>query len=95
MVGAVGAFINIIQQTLPDLLARFDSLWASVAPGMEDRHLGDLYAGVPVTDFSDQVLSARPSGLAVMRARGLGWTDLGEPERVLSIFPLHKGARRE
>jgi mannose-1-phosphate guanylyltransferase len=87
MVGAVGAFISIIQRTLPHLLACFESLWATTAPGMEHRALDGLYLGVPAANFSDEVLSARPSGLAVMRARGLGWTDLGEPERVLSMSP--------
>ena len=95
MVGAVSAFINILQHTLPNLLACFESFWATTAPGMEDKVLSGLYLRVPATSFSDEVLSARPSGLAVMRARGLGWTDLGEPERVLSMFPLKSVAEPE
>jgi mannose-1-phosphate guanylyltransferase len=86
MVGAVGAFIGIIQRTLPNLLACFESMWATTSPGMEDRALHGLYLGLPRANFSDEVLSARPSNLAVMRARGLGWTDLGEPERVFSML---------
>ena len=86
MVGAVGAFIGIIERTLPKLLACFESLWTTTAPGMEHGSLDALYREVPAANFSDQVLSTRPSGLAVMRARGLGWTDLGEPERVISMF---------
>jgi mannose-1-phosphate guanylyltransferase len=86
MVGAVGAFIGIIQRTLPNLLACFESLWATTAPGREHRALDSLYLDVPAANFSDEVLSARPSDLVVMRARGLGWTDLGEPGRVLSMF---------
>jgi hypothetical protein len=35
-----------------------------------------------------EVLSARPSDLAVIRARDLGWSDLGEPERALSLLRL-------
>jgi hypothetical protein len=86
MVGAVSAFIGIIQCTLPKLLACFESMWATTSPGMEDRALDGLYLGLPRANFSDEVLSARPSNLAVMRARGLGWTDLGEPERVFSML---------
>jgi hypothetical protein len=37
---------------------------------------------------SREVLSARPSDLAVIRARDLGWSDLGEPERTLSLLRL-------
>jgi hypothetical protein len=32
----------------------------------------------------------RPSNLAVIRGRGLGWSDLGDPERALSVLN-HKG----
>jgi hypothetical protein len=39
-----------------------------------------------LTNFSDEVLSARPSDLVVIRAHGLGWSDLGEPGRVLSML---------
>jgi mannose-1-phosphate guanylyltransferase len=86
MVGAIGAFIEIIRLALPNLLACFESMWATTTPGMEDETLRDLYLKVPATNFSDEVLSARPSDLMVIRARGLGWSDLGEPGRVLSML---------
>ena len=86
MVGTVGAFVGIIQRTLPNLRACFESLWATTAPGTEHGALDGLYLGLPAANFSDEVLSARPSSLAVMRAQGLGWTDLGEPERVFSML---------
>jgi len=35
----------------------------------------------------------RPQDLAVLRATGLGWSDLGEPGRVLSVLG-RKGLRR-
>src|SRR5579862_1179938 len=86
MVGAVNAFIAMIRHSLPDLLACFESMWATTTQGMEDKALLDLYLSVPVTNFSDEVLSVRPSDLMVIRARGLGWSDLGEPGRVLSMI---------
>ena len=86
MVGAVGAFIEMIRQTLPLLLASFESMWATTTPGMEDEALLDLYLKVPAANFSEDVLSARPSDLVVIRARGLGWSDLGEPAKVLAMF---------
>ena len=92
MVGAVGAFIEMIRRALPDLLAGFESMWATTTPGMEDEALRDLYRKVPATNFSDEVLAARPSDLVVIRARGLGWSDLGEPGRVLSMLQLKSGA---
>jgi len=43
-----------------------------------------LYCGLPSVDFSRQVLSARPDRLAVLPARGVHWSDLGDPDRVLA-----------
>ena len=77
MVGAVGAFRNLILHTLPELLSCFES-----------KHpvLGEIYHKLPPADFSREVLSARPSGLAVIHGRGLGWSDLGDPERALAVL---------
>jgi hypothetical protein len=90
MVGAVGAFRNLIQHTLPDLLSCFASVPAMVVPGREHRVLGEIYHKLPPADFSGEVLAARPSDLAVIRGWGLGWSDLGDPERALSVLN-HKG----
>jgi mannose-1-phosphate guanylyltransferase len=92
MVGTVGAFINVMRQTLPNLLARFESISVGADPGMEEEALDSLYLKVPATNFSDEVLAARLSNLAVMRASGLGWSDLGEPERVFSTLRLKRRA---
>jgi hypothetical protein len=86
MVGAVGAFVEMVRRALPSLLASFESMWATTTPGMEDDALRDLYLKVPATNFSEEVLSVRPSDLMVIRARGLGWSDLGEPARVLAML---------
>ena len=88
MVGTVDAFINMIRHTLPNLLAGLESICAATDSGMSATGLRDLYLKVPATNFSDEVLVARPSDLAVIRARGLGWSDLGEPERVASMLRL-------
>ena len=42
MVGAVGAFIEMIRHALPDLLESFESMWATTAPGMEQEAFRDL-----------------------------------------------------
>ena len=86
MVGAVDAFWQMIRRALPELLAGFESMRETAAPGREDEELRKLYRSVPATNFSEEVLSARARDLAVIRARGLGWSDLGEPERVLAML---------
>ena len=81
MVGRVSAFLAMIGRTLPQLIGAFES--------MESRGLRELYARIPATNFSDEVLSKRPSDLTVLPAHGLGWSDLGEPQRVLSALSTH------
>jgi mannose-1-phosphate guanylyltransferase len=79
MVGRASAFLAMIRRTLPELLAPF--------AGMQSSALNEIYAKIPAANFSDDVLSARPSDLTVLPAQGLGWSDLGEPQRVLSAIP--------
>jgi mannose-1-phosphate guanylyltransferase len=93
MVGRVSAFLNLIRRSLPNLLTSFES-WAAIQPGIEDSALGELFSKIPTNNFSHDVLSVRPSDLAVLPAEGLGWTDLGEPERVLSSLKLQTGPIR-
>ena len=88
MVGTVGAFRNMIERALPDLLASFESICAMADPEMEEKWPRALYLKEPATNFSTEVLAARPSDLAVIRSSGLGWSDLSEPERVLSMLRL-------
>jgi mannose-1-phosphate guanylyltransferase len=78
MVGRVGAFLRMIGSTLPGLIRAFES--------RDGIALDDVYSRIPATNFSDDVLSKRPSDLTVLPACGLGWSDLGEPQRVLSAF---------
>ena len=85
MVGRVSAFLAMIGRSLPELLRSFES--------MEGRGLHELYARIPATNFSDEVLAKRPSDLTVLPARGLGWSDLGEPQRVLSALSMHSLGR--
>jgi hypothetical protein len=54
----------------------------------EEAALYKLFSSVPASNFSYEVLSVCPSDFAVVPVEGLGWTDLGEPERVLSALNL-------
>jgi mannose-1-phosphate guanylyltransferase len=94
MVGRVSAFLNMIRRSVPNLIASFESMWAAVQPGMEQAALYELFSSVPDSNFSYEVLSVCPSDLAVFPVEGLGWTDLGEPERVLSALKLKLGPIR-
>jgi hypothetical protein len=52
----------------------------------EPGALAHLYSGIHASTFSDEVLAKSPNDLAVLSGANLGWTDLGETSRVLSVL---------
>jgi mannose-1-phosphate guanylyltransferase len=86
MVGHVRAFMKIIRQALPNLVEAFESTRPSFSVASETATLCDLYASIRATNFSQDVLSMYPHDLAVLCGTGLGWSDLGDPRRVLSLL---------
>jgi mannose-1-phosphate guanylyltransferase len=87
MVGYVHAFLNLIRHALPGPAEAFEAIRRSLFTAHERAAMRDLYSGIRSTNFSQDVLSTR-SRIAwpVLRATGLGWSDLGEPGRVLSVL---------
>jgi mannose-1-phosphate guanylyltransferase len=94
MVGYVHAFLNLVRHALPGLHGVFEAIRRSLFTAYERAAVRDLYSGIRTTNFSQHVLSEQPNGLAVLRANGLGWSDLGEPGRVLSVLE-RKGVQTE
>jgi mannose-1-phosphate guanylyltransferase len=94
MVGHVYAFLNLIRRALPDLVESFESIRPLFFTSNEGAALRKLYSTIRATSFSQDVLSVQPNDLAVLRASGLGWSDLGEPSRVRSVLE-RKGIQRE
>jgi mannose-1-phosphate guanylyltransferase len=92
MIGRVSAFLDLIRQTLPALLTLLEEMWETSAPGEESAALDRLYSTTPATNFSDEVLAAKPSALAVLRTGTLEWSDLGEPQRVFSLVDFGRNA---
>jgi mannose-1-phosphate guanylyltransferase len=94
MVGCVHAFLDLIRKALPSLFKLFESIRSLLFTTSERTALRELYSAIGATSFSQDVLSAQPNGLAVLRASGLGWSDLGEPGRVHTVVE-RIGVRRE
>jgi len=86
MFAKVDTFWTLIQRALPRLAGAFDSIRPTLCTDREDAALHDLYAGIPSSSFSDGVLAKYPGDLGVVRGGNLGWSDLGEPGRVLSVL---------
>lgn len=86
MVGRVDALIGMTRQALPDLFRAFARTVPMFDGALEKGALCDLYALIPESNFSHQVLAQRPNDLAVMRVGDVGWSDLGDPARVLATL---------
>ena len=86
MVGRVTAFIEMIRQTVPDMYRDFETILRPLDPGMETDAMRTAYNSMPVADFSRQVLSVSTGKLAVAPLGDIGWNDLGDPRRLVTIL---------
>lgn len=85
MVGRVSAFLKILRSALPALIAAFEESLITRA-SLDECEIDNIYASVEAGSFSHEVLSTCPRDLAVLPAKRLGWTDLGEPKRVFAAL---------
>jgi mannose-1-phosphate guanylyltransferase len=88
IVGRVDALLRMTQTAIPQLYATFAALAPFFETARERRALAELYSKIDDVNFSHEVLAARPQDLAVMRVGDVGWSDLGDPARVLSTLAL-------
>ena len=86
MVGRIDAYLGLIRRALPGLLESFESIRPSLFTEQGPGALAHLYSGIHASSFSDEVLAKSPNDLAVLSSPNLGWTDLGETSRVLSLL---------
>jgi len=86
MVGHVQTFVDLVQRALPWMSEVFEGTRSSLFTAGEGKAFSELYCGLRNTCFSKHVLSVQPDRLAVLYAADLGWSDLGEPDRVRSVL---------
>jgi mannose-1-phosphate guanylyltransferase len=92
MVGRVDALLKMTQAALPEMHAAFETITPAFETAAEHKALDELYSHIEDSNFSHQVLAVRPEDLMVMRVGDVGWSDLGEPNRVLSTL-AHLGVQ--
>ena len=86
MVGRVDALLKMTRAAMPEMYAAFAAITPSFETASEHKALAALYSRIEDTNFSHEVLAVRPEDLMVMRVGEVGWSDLGEPNRVLSAL---------
>jgi hypothetical protein len=84
MIASARALIDIIASATPALYSAFASVTAFFRANDEPTMISKLYSRLRETNFSDRVLALVPERLAVWKVRGIRWSDLGEPKRVLA-----------
>ena len=86
MVGSVEALLKLTGAAVPEMYAAFSAVTSTFETVSEHKALADLYSRIEDSNFSHQVLAVRPEDLMVMRVGDVGWSDLGDPGRVLSAL---------
>jgi len=86
MVGRVDALLKMTRAAMPEMYAAFATIRPAFETANEHKALAALYSHIEDSNFSHHVLAVRPGDLMVMRVGDVGWSDLGEPNRVLSAL---------
>ena len=94
LVGKPSAFLRMFERSVPGLIRSFEVLKQARTLSDEIRLAEALYESIPPLDFSRDVVSPRPDQLAVVELPAAGWTDLGEPSRVLDVLATRRGRPR-
>jgi mannose-1-phosphate guanylyltransferase len=85
IVGRLSTLLGLFIIAMPQLYSDFSKIRPTLGTCFEGQAVRRLYECVPATDFSRQILEAAVN-LAVLPLFGTGWTDLGEPDRVIKTI---------
>ena len=83
MIGRVSIFIDVLCQAVPNAML-------ALSAGMVENDLDSSFRVIPNVDFSRDVLALQPERLLVIPDSTSGWTDLGNPDRVLDTLKRQK-----
>jgi mannose-1-phosphate guanylyltransferase len=86
MVGQLSTLLGHFLIALPELYLAFNKIRPVIGTTLEERTVERLYTNLPATCFSERVLAKHPINLAVLPVRGVEWSDLGEPHRVMDTI---------
>jgi mannose-1-phosphate guanylyltransferase len=86
MVGKVGTFLEMFKSHLPEMFRMFAATRRTFGKQDEAAVIRAIYSWIDETNFSSEVLERSADRLMVMRVSGVSWSDLGEPQRVVSTL---------
>ena len=83
MVGSTTAFLGMVREASPTLYDAFEPMLSLPDCSMETEMMQRIYDELPTADFSKQVLAVSTKRLAVASLDDIGWSDLGDPRRLV------------
>jgi mannose-1-phosphate guanylyltransferase len=86
MVGQLSTLLGLFLVALPDLYRSFDKITPLLDTTFEEQAIARAYANLRSTGFSEKILAQYPANLSVLPVRGIDWSDLGEPRRVMDTI---------
>jgi mannose-1-phosphate guanylyltransferase len=86
MVGRVGAFIEMFREHLPEMFRMFAASAPLFGTRQETAVIRSIYSWIAETNYSSEVLERSAEKLLVMRVGDVGWSDWGEPHRVVGTL---------
>lgn len=86
MVGRVDTFLGMFQKHLPELYRMFAVASKLFGTDQEGGVVRSIYDWIDDINFSSEVLEKCSDELLVMRVSNVGWSDWGEPERVIGTL---------
>lgn len=93
LVGQHQAFVALLEAARPGLFGRCTEAASFRDPAAEAAAMEALFSEVAASDFSRDVLTTHPDRLGVVSLKAAGWTDLGQPARVLEALSARRRLR--
>jgi mannose-1-phosphate guanylyltransferase len=86
MVGKVDSFLAMFRNHLPEMFRMFAAATRMFGTPQEAAVIRSIYSWINETNFSSEVLEKSAERLLVLRVGEVGWSDWGEPQRVLGTL---------
>jgi mannose-1-phosphate guanylyltransferase len=83
LAGHLGAFLRSARSAMPDVLEPLSTAAAFLGTRYEVEVLATTYRTLRPVNFSRTLLAGRPEDLLMLPARGVYWSDWGDPDRIL------------
>jgi mannose-1-phosphate guanylyltransferase len=83
LAGRLQTYLGLAEEYLPEVLEPLRAVEECLGTTAQTAALREAYRCMASTNFSQGLLAQRPERLMVLAARGVCWSDWGDPDRIL------------